>query len=361
MVLDSHIDTPSSLLRGRIIGRDNPYGHVDFPKLRRGGVDGSFFALYTPPGTPPDAATRHAVKMLAALQDAVEEHSDEAAFAFRADDVVRNARSGRLSVLVGMENGAPIQESLSLLRFFYRQGIRYLTLTHNEDNAIADSAAGQHRWGGLSPFGREVLKELNRLGIMTDLSHASDDTFWQCLERSSAPIIASHSCCRALCGHRRNLTDEMIRALGEKDGYVGINFYPSFLDDSFGKSPADAALLDEADQVEASFRADPFDPARIRAWEAMQDRLLQMPRPGVERVVDHIDHAVSLAGVEHVGIGTDFDGIEVPPKGLDNVGMLPAVFAEMRRRGYSEAAISRISGDNLLDVMKRVEIAATRA
>ena len=165
-----------------------------------------------------------------------------------------------------------------------------------------------------------MLKELNHLGIIADLSHSSDDTFWQCLEESRAPVIASHSSCRSLCRHPRNLSDEMLRALGEHDGYVGINFYPAFLDEAYEKE-----------------------------------------MPGVERVVDHIDHAVAIAGLEHVGIGSDFDGIEVTPKGLGNIGMLPSVFEEMRRRGYSEEAISRISGGNLLEVMKRVENAAVRA
>ena len=218
-----------------------------------------------------------------------------------------------MSILLGMENGSPIQNSMDLLSAFYHLGVRYMTLTHNGDNAIADSAAEGKRWGGLSPFGREVVAEMNRLGMMVDLSHASDRTFWDCITLSKAPIVATHSCCRALCSHRRNLTDEMLRALAEKDGYVGINFYPWF-------------LVDHPEEH----------------------------RPGVREIVDHIDHAVRLCGDDHVGIGTDFDGIEVTPEGVENIACLPLVFEEMRRRGYTEEQISRISGGNLLAVFDRI-------
>ena len=243
---DSHVDTPSQLLRLRDIGIDNPYAHVDFPKLRRGGVDGAFFALYTPAEMPPDSATRYALQMLSAVYDAVDANPDYASLAFSPKEAAENKAAGLISVFMGMENGAPIQESLSLLRTFYRLGVSYLTLTHNGDNAIADSAAEGRKWGGLSPFGRQVVQEMNALGMMIDLSHASDKTFWDCIKYSQAPIVATHSCCRALCSHRRNLTDEMLQALGEKDGYVGINFYPAFLSDAFAASKEDAALMDEA-------------------------------------------------------------------------------------------------------------------
>ena len=354
LVLDSHIDTPSQIFRGRNIALDNSFGHVDFPKLSRGGVDGSFFALYTPPGVAPDAATRYALELLACVQDTVEENAWQCAFAFSPEEILRNKREGRFSVLLGMENGAPVQESLPLLRLFYRLGIRYLTLTHNEDNALADSAAQGKRWGGLSPFGRSAVAEMNRLGMMIDLSHSSDDTFWQVLEASRAPVIASHSSCRALCSHRRNLTDEMLRALGEKGGYVGVNLYPSFLSDDFGKSPEEEALLDEADALESGFIRDTGNEAKRRAWEEAASGLLKMKRPGVKEVVDHIDHAVSLAGVDHVGIGTDFDGILVPPSGLEDVSRMGSIFAEMRRRGYSEGQIERVAGKNLLEAFCRI-------
>ena len=354
-VFDSHVDTPSQLIRLRNLGIDNRYGHVDFPKLRRGGVGGSFFALYTPAEMAPDAATRYALEMVSAVYDAVDANPDYAALAFTPDEAVENGKEGLISVFMGMENGAPIQQSLSLLRTFYRLGVSYVTLTHNGDNAIADSAAEGKRWHGLSPFGKEVVREMNALGMMVDLSHASDETFWDCIRLSEAPVVATHSCCRALCNHRRNLTDEMLQALGEKDGYVGINFYPAFLSERFLSDPTDAALFDEGDRVEAAFIADPGNPERVKAWEEMQDRLETLWRPGVREIVDHIDHAVGIVGIDHVGIGSDFDGILVPPAGLENVSLIGRVFDEMRCRGYDEESVEKVAGKNLLEVLKRVK------
>jgi len=353
-IFDSHVDTPSQLIRLRNIGIDNRYGHVDFPKLRRGGVGGSFFALYTPAEMAPDAATRYALEMISAVYDAVESNPDYAALAFSPDDALDNGKNGLISVFIGMENGAPIQKSLSMLRTFFRLGVSYITLTHNGDNALADSAAEGTHWHGLSPFGKEVIAEMNALGMMIDLSHVSDETFWDCVRLSKAPVIATHSCCRALCPHRRNLTDEMLKALAEKDGYVGINFCPSFLSERFATDPADIALCEEGERVEAAFIADPGDPARVRAWEAMQDRLETLWRPGVKEIVDHIDHAVAVAGIDHVGIGSDFDGILVTPAGLENVSRIGVVFDEMRRRGYAESDIDKVAGENLMSVMRRI-------
>ena len=316
MIFDSHLDTPSELLRQRNIGIDNPGAQVDFPKMKEGEIGGAFFALYTAPGTEPDAATRRALEMLSATYDACEANEDYAVLTFGPDEVPAHEKEGLISVFMGMENAAPIQESLSLLRTFYRLGVSYVTLTHNEDNAVADSAAQGKRWGGLSPFGREVVKEMNALGMMIDLSHASDQTFWAVIGLSHAPVVATHSCCRALCPHARNLTDEMLEALKKKDGYVGINFYPYFLSSQYTPD---------------------------NSW-----------RPGVKEIVDHIDHAVAIAGIDHVGIGSDFDGIEVTPEGVENISQTRLVLEEMRRRGYSEKDILKVSGQNLLDVWSRI-------
>ena len=316
MTYDSHVDTPSELLRLRDIGIDNIEGQVDFPKLRRGGVDGSFFALYTPADLGQPAAEARARQMLQAVNDAIEASDGHAALTCSSAQAAENRKKGVFSIFIGMENGSPIGESIALLREFYGLGTRYLTLTHNGDNAIADSAAEGKTWGGLSPFGREVVARMNSLGMMVDLSHASDATFYDCIRLSKAPVVATHSCCRALCSHRRNLTDDMLRALAEVDGYVGINFYPYFLSDEYKGEGT--------------------------------------PLPGVKEIVDHIDHAVEICGIGHVGIGSDFDGIEVTPAGLEDVSKMPLVFDEMRRRGYSEEDVNRVSGANLMAVLDRV-------
>ena len=318
MIIDTHVDTPTHLIRyKRNIGILNAAGQVDFPRMKAGEVDGAFFALYTPPEMKGAEATRHALEMLSATYDACEENEDMAALAFSPEEVAQNRAKGLISVLLGMENAEPVGESLSLLRTFYRLGVSYVTLTHNADNAVADSAAEGTRWGGLSPFGREMVAEMNALGMMIDLSHASDKTFWDCMEYSKAPIVATHSCCRALCGHRRNLSDEMLDALGEKGGYVGINFYPYFLADRYDES---------------------------HPW-----------RPGVTEIVDHIEHAVAFAGISHVGIGSDYDGIDdLYPEGMEDISKSRLVVDEMRRRGWREEDILKVCGQNLLNVWSEV-------
>ena len=353
-VLDSHCDTPSQILRCRNLALDNHHAQVDYPKMKAGGVDGAFFALFCPNTMSPDEATRHALRMLAAVYDSVDANSGDVALAFSPDDAIKNKEKGLVSIFLGMENGLPIQTDPALLRLFYRMGVRYMTLTHNGDNDICDSAAVAARWGGLSPFGREVVAEMNRLGMIVDLAHCSDATFWDCIEVSKAPIVSTHSCCRALCSHRRNLTDEMIKALADKGGVIQINFYPMFLDDAFAVTLENCGFSERADAADKAFRADPSDPGKKAEWDRMQDALKTLPRPGVKEVVDHIDHAVSVAGVEHVGIGSDFDGIDVPPEGLDDISTLPKVFDEMRRRGYSEREISLVAGGNFLRVFSDV-------
>lgn len=355
MIYDSHMDTPSQLIRLRNLEIDNPLAHVDFPKMRAGKVDGAFFALYTPAEMAADAATRYAMEMISAVYDVADANPDVAAVTFTPEEAAQNRKEGIISLFMGMENGSPIQESLPLLRTFYRLGVSYLTLTHNGDNAIADSAAEGKRWGGLSPFGRQVVAEMNALGMMIDLSHTSDQTFWDCIKLSEAPVVATHSCCRALCSHRRNLTDEMLQALGEKNGYVGINYNPGFLTDDFGTKPEEAALLEEADRVEAAFIREPGNAEKVKAWNRMQERLLkEVRRPGVKEVADHIDHAVKWAGIDHVGIGSDYDGILLTPEGLENISKSEALWEELRRRGYTQSQIDQISGGNLMAVYERI-------
>ena len=274
------------MMRGRDIGIDNERGHVDLPKLKAGGVDASFFALYTSADLQPDAATRYALEMIGRIYDAVEANSGIASLAFSPDDALTNKAKGLISIFIGMENGAPVQKSLSLLRVFHRLGVRYITLTHNADNEIADSAAQGKRWHGLSPFGREVVAEMNRLGMIVDVAHASDETFYDVLEYSRAPIVSTHSCCR------------------DKGGVIQINFYPVFLSDAFAKTLADSGLESKS-WTEQDWINDPLNPEKAAAWNAVLNEFAALPRPSYKDVVDHIDHAVKVAGIDSVGIGTD--------------------------------------------------------
>lgn len=235
-----------------------------------------------------------------------------------------------------------------------------MTLTHNTDNQICDSAAQGHRWGGLSPFGREVVAEMNRLGMIIDLAHASDKTFYDCIKYSKAPVVSTHSCCRALAKHRRNMTDDMIKCTAETGGVIQINFYPLFLSDEFAETLEHSGLDPIADEIEARFIKNPASEANRRDWIEIQQKLAELKRPSYKRIIDHIDHAVSIAGVDHVGIGSDFDGINVTPEGLEDVSKMPVVFEEMRKRGYSESDIEKIAGLNFMRVMKTVESLAER-
>lgn len=321
-------------MRGFDLSKDHSQGHVDIPKLRAGHVDAVFFALYTSASLAPDAATRRALEMAASVFDAVGRNSEDLALATSPDEILSNRASGKISILLGMENGAPIQRSLSLLRLFHRLGVRYMTLTHNGDNEIADCAAVGTRWGGLSPFGREVVAEMNDLGMMIDVAHVSDRTFFDCIAASRAPILSTHSCCRALAGHPRNMTDEMLRTLADHGGVIQINFYPVFLSDAYGAALAARGL-------------DPDD-------ETVSEQVFAIPRPSFRAVADHIDHAVRVAGVESVGIGSDFDGIGVAPEGLENASKMPVLFDELRRRGYTESQLEKIAGGNFLRVFNDV-------
>jgi Zn-dependent dipeptidase, microsomal dipeptidase homolog len=325
-LLDSHCDTPSAMMRGRDIGKDNEKGHVDFPKLRAGKVDASFFALYTSASLSEDEATVRALEMIGRINDALEENSRVAALAVSPEQMIENKANGLISILLGMENGAPIHRSLQLLRTFYRLGVRYVTLTHNADNEIADSAAQGTRWNGLSPFGREVVDEMNRLGMIVDIAHASDKTFFDVLECSRGPIVSTHSCCRALAGHRRNMTDEMLRAMADKGGVMQVNFYPIFLSDEYARLVAESG---------------------IEICDENEEQLMKLARPSYKRIADHIDHAVKVAGIDHVGIGSDFDGIEVTPEGLEDISKIGVLFDELTIRGYSDDEIDKIAGEKL--------------
>lgn len=355
IVFDSHCDSPSQMLRARDFNKDNSWGHVDFPKLRAGGVDAAYFALYNKPSLAPDEATRYTMELLAKLYDQVDAAEGVAEFAFNTDELVENKANGLFSVFISMENGAPIQKSLSLLRMFFRMGVTCMTLAHNGDNEICDSVAGNHRWGGLSPFGREVVAEMNKLGMLVDIAHCSDDTVRDCIALSKAPIVSTHSCCRALASHRRNLSDELIKAIADKGGVVQINFFPGFLSDDFNTRFSGSGFEDKVDDVELEFIAEPTNPEKVAAWVAIQNEAMQMERPSVAAVVDHIDHVVKVAGIDYVGIGSDFDGIAVTPEGLENATKVPAIWDEMRKRGYSEKDIEKVAGGNFIRVLREVE------
>ena len=352
-VLDSHCDTPSQILRLRDLSLDNDHAHVDFPKLKRGGVDGAFFALYVPGNLETEEAFEYSQRLLEGVERAVEANSSSVAFATDSAQAFSNKQEGRFSVFLGLENGSPIGNSFDRLKWFYDRGVRYITLCHSSDNQICDSCASKvKRWGGLSPFGKELVAEMNRLGILIDVSHISDASFYDVLKYSDRPVVATHSCCRALCSHPRNMTDDMIRSLASAGGVIQINFYPLFLDSGFAEVLSGSGLEEKGGYVEKEFINDPSDPLKRAAWNRIQDEIQALPRPSFKLIADHIDHVVALAGIDHVGIGSDFDGIEVTPEGMEDISMMPKLFEELRRRGYSEADLEKMASGNFFRILE---------
>lgn len=351
-VLDSHCDTPSQILRLRDLSLDNDHAHVDFPKLKRGRVDGAFFALYVPGNLETEEAFEYSQRLLEGVERAVEANSSSVAFATDSAQAFSNKQEGRFSVFLGLENGSPIGNSFDRLKWFYDRGVRYVTLCHSSDNQICDSCASKAiRWGGLSPFGKELVAEMNRLGILIDVSHISDASFYDVLKYSDRPVVATHSCCRALCPHPRNMTDDMIRSLASAGGVIQINFYPLFLDSGFAEVLSGSGLEEKGGYVEKEFINDPSDPLKRAAWNRIQDEIQALPRPSFKLIADHIDHVVGLVGIDHVGIGSDYDGIEVTPEGMEDISLLQRLFDELRSRGYSESDLSKIASENFFRIL----------
>ena len=354
-VLDSHCDTPSQILRLRDLSLDNEYAHVDFPKLKRGEVDAAFFALYVPASldADPAGAYEYAMKLLDGVHKAVDSNPELAALAVTEEEAKRNKADGLFSVFIGLENASPI-DCLEKIKILHDKGVRYVTLCHSANNEICDSCAPkQKKWGGLSPFGKEVVTEMNRLGILIDVSHVSDDTFYDVLKYSSKPVVATHSCCRALCNHPRNMTDDMIRALAAAGGVIQVNFYPLFLDGGFAEILNDSGIEERGEAIEKEFISDPSNPEKKAAWNAIQAELQALPRPSYKLIADHIDHVVALVGVNHVGLGSDYDGIEVTPDGMEDVSMMPKLFDELRARGYNETDLCKIASGNFFRVLEK--------
>ena len=357
-ILDSHCDTPSEIIRGRDLSGGNDFGHVDFPKLKQGEVDGVFFALYLPAklDSDPDLALQYAQKLLFATKNAVSKLSENLIFATNCASAHKNKADRKVSIFLGLENGAPLSPKndwKKILHDFYDEGVRYVTLCHTGNNEICDSCAqAVPRWNGLSPFGREVVAEMNKLGMLVDVSHISDAAFYDVLECSTKPVVATHSCCRALADHPRNMADDMIRALAAKGGVIQINFYPVFLDSKFAKELNGSELMERGEVVETEYIRDPLNQEKRKAWATVQKELQSMERPSYKLIADHIDHVVSLVGVDHVGVGSDYDGIAVTPEGMEDISMMPKLFAELRARGYSESDLSKIASGNFFRILQ---------
>ena len=354
IIVDGHIDIPYRLdefwedISGETIG-----GDFDYPRAKAGGIDAPFMSIYIPSSYQETGGARQkADSLIDMVEGFVDRWPDKFAHAYSVADVRQNHERGLISLPMGMENGAPIGNDLSLLKHFHDHGIRYITLTHGRDNQISDSSYDStHTWNGISSFGEDVVREMQRLGIMVDISHVSDSAFYDVMRVAEAPVIASHSSARAFTpGWERNMNDDMIRLLGEHDGVIMITFGSSFLRGEY--SPRGDSVRAE---VRERMRERGLEEGTREAVAYFEQQRKAHPIGTIKDVVAHINHAVSLAGVDHVGLGSDFDGVFALPAGLQDVSMYPNLVYELLKEGYSEEDIQKILGENLLRVWSEVE------
>jgi membrane dipeptidase len=366
IVLDTHLDVPYTLEeRWADIAVEGATPHFDIPRARRGGLTAGFFAVYVPAQfAEAGGAARKTLDLIDMVHRIIADHPADLAAAASVAEVRKARKQGKIAVLMGIEGGHAIEDSIGALRSFHRLGVRYMTLTHTNTNNWADSSgpfylpdfnpAEHRRHGGLNDLGREVVRTMNALGMMVDISHVSDETLDDVLETSRAPVFASHSSCRAIADIPRNLTDDQIRRIAGKGGVVMINIGSYFLDPEVVEVQrrAVAALRPEYDRLKQHHAGDP-----LKRAEAIHALLDTVPRRRTvwTRAIDHIEHVLEVAGPEAVGIGSDFDGIEDPPEGLDDISFLPRITGELLRRGHSEAVVRGVLGENFLRFFARVE------
>lgn len=349
--IDSHIDTVQRVLvMGEDLSKRWDVGHVDIPRLREGGMHAPFFALWVPVYFPGAEAIRRTLDLRDAMQSLFEAHKDEIELATTAADIERIVKANKIAAFLTVEGGHTIDDDLRVLRMYYQLGIRSMTLTHSRNNNWADSATDKPVHNGLTDFGKEVVREMNRLGMIVDVSHVAEKTFYDALAVTTKPVMLTHSSMRALSDVPRNVTDEMLWALAKNGGVVGITFGEGFI------NPKDAEALRAAIEIETTA---PLLTGRTLDDYAAEDvRKLFGTRVKVASTVadvaDHIDHAIRIAGIDHVGIGSDFDGVSGPPNGLDDVSKMPALVAELMTRGYSDRDLKKILGGNTLRVIREV-------
>ncbi len=350
--VDSHLDTIQWVVTDHAdLTRRNAKYHVDFPRLREGGVLAPYFALWVPTWYLGSEAVRRTLDLRDAMQRVLDQNPDQIELALDAASVERIARSGKIAAVLTVEGGHQIADDLAVLRMYHRLGIRSMTLAHFEANHWADSSTDTPRHNGLTEFGKSVVREMNRIGMIVDVSHVSDKAFRDALEVSTKPVIASHSSCRALSEIPRNVTDEMLRALARNGGVAGINFGAPFVNAKDGTSFRGTVAARNAKKPALTGRAlDEFsDSEFLREYTGMKPAAATL-----DDVVAHIDHAIKVAGIDHVGIGSDFDGISSVPKGLEDISKMPSLTRALLKRGYSESDIRKILGGNHLRVLRAV-------
>ncbi len=362
ILTDGHVDIPYRLHdRWEDISGRTPRGDFDYMRAKAGGMDAPFMSIYVPSERENKGAKALADTLIDMVYKFQKDWPDKFAVATSVDDVRAQFKKGLISLPMGMENGSPIEGKLENVKYFHDRGIRYITLTHGKDNHISDSSYDTtHTSKGLSEFGKKVVAEMNRIGIMVDVSHISDDAFYQVMKISKAPVIASHSSCRAFTpGFERNMSDEMIKLMAEKGGVININFGSSFLSDDYRKKE-DSAWAELSAFMKANNLR--FGDPKVQAFIEEYRKKHDFHNVDISVVVDHIDHVVRLAGIDHVGFGSDFDGVGPSlPVGLEDVSKMPNLIYQLLKRGYSDEDIRKICGENMLRAWSTVEEVARKS
>jgi membrane dipeptidase len=366
IVVDTHADTPQRFLDENYdIGSTDPKdpGHISLDKAKAGNLGAEFFSIWVEPETNQGHFAHHTLDLIDSVYEQAARHPDRMMMAFSVADIERAHREHKLAALLGIEGGHSIENDIRLLRDYYRLGVRYMTLSWSNTNAFADSSGDidnpkvEHH-NGLTDHGKEIVLEMNRLGMLVDISHVADKTFFDTIAITKAPVIASHSSARALTNHPRNMTDDMLRAVAKNGGVVQANFYNAFIDEKYRKASEaqskdrNAAVKANEDQMKAAGKTVTYlDDDRIeREWAA------KIPRPPLSSLIDHIDHIAKVAGIDHVGLGSDFDGVSgATPAGIDSAADLPKITQALLDRGYSADDIRKILGGNLLRVFREAE------
>jgi len=366
IVIDTHADTPQRFVDEHWNFTDPLNGGMlNYDSAKKGNLDAQFFSIWVDPDQyPANASARRTLDLIDGTLEQVRRAPDKLSLCVTADQILAAHKQGKFAVLMGIEGGHSIENSLGLLRDYYRLGVRYMTLTWSNTNDWADSSgdiddATITHHNGLTPFGKQVVNEMNRLGMMVDISHVSDKTFWDVIEITRAPIIASHSSARALTQAPRNMTDDMLRAVAKNNGVVMVNFFPAFIDEQWRAAwnASKPERQKEQDALEAEYKAKGL-PVPFEASDKIDRKYAaRIGRAPFNSLIDHFDHVIKVAGIDHIGIGTDFDGIPVPPEGIDSAADLPKVTAALMARGYTAEDMHKLLGGNLLRVFRAVQAA----
>jgi membrane dipeptidase len=358
IVVDTHDDTTQRFLDGKFdLGERAANGSIDIPRMKEGGLSAIFFSIWIPSKVTGPEAVDRAIDQIDAVREQVRKHPREIVLATTAAEIREAHKKGLIAALIGVEGGHMINSDLAVLRTYAALGVRYMTLTHSGNDEWADSSTDKAVHNGLTDFGKDVVREMNRLGVMVDISHVSDKTFADALAVSKAPMIASHSSCRAICDAARNMTDEMMKALAAKGGVVQINYHVGFLSQEFRDAEKADPKINAAIEVEVNKLCGNNEACQLLEGDRLTREAVEqgkLPRVGYGKIIEHIDHAVKVVGAEHVGLGSDFDGANMP-YGMEDATKLPFITAALLNKGYSESDVRKILGENTLRVMSEVE------